>query len=88
MAAKLVESSITQSFFNIMLQFIDIAGSRVSVILFFKKFRTFHLDLGQVNYQAIYNMNIMAVRKFCHNFRVVSWGTIRYEMIMLMSPPE
>ena len=30
----------------------------------------------------------MAVQKFCHDLRTVNWGTIMYEMITLMIPPE
>ena len=30
----------------------------------------------------------MAAKKFCHDLRLVSWGTVMHEMITLMNPPE
>ena len=79
-----MESSVTQSFFTSDCNLL-ILLSRVSGILFFKNYGHFHFDLGLVNYQAVQNMD---VGKFCHDLWVVSWGTIMYEMITLMYPPQ
>ena len=33
-------------------------------------------------------MDVVDVKKFCHDLRVVRWGTIMYEMIILMNLAE
>ena len=55
-------------FSQLLLQFIDIAGSHLWNLVFLSNYGHFHLDSGLVNYQAVKNMDGMDVTNFVTTF--------------------